>query len=111
MMTTEISRAVLLELWWNIMKQWDGILVLNITTCQSPIQNNVTLPMEHLSCDTHSRCHDEIYCNTMYIKTILNYECTRVHPKVYGLAAWDENCKWYSSLPLGAVVSLFCDRV
>jgi hypothetical protein len=26
---------------------------------------------------------------------------------VSGLAAWSENCKWYSSLPLGAVVSLF----
>jgi hypothetical protein len=24
---------------------------------------------------------------------------TRVYPKVSGLAAWSENCKWYSSLP------------
>jgi hypothetical protein len=32
---------------------------------------------------------------------------TRVYPKVSGLAAWRENDKWYSSLPLGAVVSLF----
>jgi hypothetical protein len=37
--------------------------------------------------------------------------CTRVYPKVSGLAAWSENCKWYSSLPLGAVVSLFCESV
>jgi hypothetical protein len=29
----------------------------------------------------------------------------RVYPKVSGLAAWSENCKWYSSLPLRAVVS------
>jgi hypothetical protein len=36
---------------------------------------------------------------------------TRVHPKVSGLAAWSENCKWYSSLPLGAVVSLFRESV
>jgi hypothetical protein len=35
----------------------------------------------------------------------------RVYPKVSGLAAWRENCKWYSSLPLGAVVSLFCESV
>jgi hypothetical protein len=28
---------------------------------------------------------------------------TGVYPKVSGLAAWSENCKWYSSLPLGAV--------
>jgi len=33
---------------------------------------------------------------------------TRVYPKVSGMAAWSENCKWHSSLPVGAVVSLFC---
>jgi hypothetical protein len=32
----------------------------------------------------------------------------RVYPKVSGLALCSENCKWYSSLPLGAVLSLFC---
>jgi hypothetical protein len=31
---------------------------------------------------------------------------SKVYPKVPGLAAWSENCKWYSSLPPGAVVSL-----
>jgi hypothetical protein len=36
---------------------------------------------------------------------------TRVYPKVSGLAAWSENCKWYSSLPQGADVSLFCESV
>jgi L-ribulose-5-phosphate 3-epimerase UlaE len=30
-------------------------------------------------------------------------EYMRVYPKVPGLAAWSENCKWYSSLPVGAV--------
>jgi hypothetical protein len=35
----------------------------------------------------------------------------RVFRKVSGLAAWSENCKWYSSLPLGAVVSLFYESV
>jgi hypothetical protein len=34
----------------------------------------------------------------------------RVCPKVDGLAAWSENCKWYSSLPLGAVLSLFLSQ-
>jgi hypothetical protein len=38
-------------------------------------------------------------------------ENTRVYPKVSGLAVWSENCKWYNSLPLGAVVSLFCESV
>jgi hypothetical protein len=31
-----------------------------------------------------------------------------MYPEFAGLAAWSENCKWYSSLPLGAVVSLVC---
>jgi hypothetical protein len=39
------------------------------------------------------------------------FESTRVYPKVSGLAAWSENCKWYSSLPLDAVVLLFCESV
>jgi hypothetical protein len=38
---------------------------------------------------------------------IHNYR--RVYTEVPGLAAWSDNCKWYSSLPLGAVVSLFCE--
>jgi hypothetical protein len=36
---------------------------------------------------------------------------TRVYPKVFGLATCSENCKRYSSLPLGAVVSIFCESV
>jgi hypothetical protein len=36
---------------------------------------------------------------------------TRVYPKVSGQASLSENCKWYSSLPLDTVVSLFCELV
>jgi len=35
----------------------------------------------------------------------------RMYPKVSGLATWSENCKWCSSPPLGAVVSLFYESV
>jgi hypothetical protein len=35
----------------------------------------------------------------------------RVYLKVSRLASWNENCKWYGSLALGAVVSLFCESV
>jgi len=38
-----------------------------------------------------------------------SWRYTRVYPKVSGLAAWSENSKWYSSPPLGAFVSLFCE--
>jgi hypothetical protein len=48
------------------------------------------------------------YCGK---KEDLEGSTTRMYPKVSGLAAWSENCKWYSSLPLGAVVSLFCESV
>jgi len=44
--------------------------------------------------------HKSILTGTVY---------TRVYPKVSGPAAWSENCKWYSSLPQYAVVSLFCE--
>jgi hypothetical protein len=43
--------------------------------------------------------------------TTTPWTCTRAYPKVSGLAAWRENWKWYSSLPLGAVVSLFYESV
>jgi hypothetical protein len=54
-----------------------------------------------------------MYNITLKKKALLITSCknTRVYPKVSGLAAWSENCKWYSSLPLGAVVSLFCEPV
>jgi len=41
----------------------------------------------------------------------LSWKHMRMYPKVSGLAAWSENCKWYSSVPLGAIVSLFCELV
>jgi hypothetical protein len=44
-------------------------------------------------------------------KIICEYCYTRVYPKVSGLAAWSENCKWYSSLPLDAIVSLFSESI
>jgi hypothetical protein len=38
-------------------------------------------------------------------------ESRNAYPEVPRLATWSYNCKWYSSLPLGAVVSLFCVSV
>jgi hypothetical protein len=31
---------------------------------------------------------------------MIHRKTMRVYPQVSGLAAWSENCKWYSSLPL-----------
>jgi len=46
----------------------------------------------------------------IYNKTLLDKltSYTKVYPKVSGPAAWSENCKWHSSLPLCAVVSILC---
>jgi hypothetical protein len=33
-----------------------------------------------------------------------------VCPKFSALTAWSENCKWYSSLPIGAILSLFLSQ-
>jgi len=35
---------------------------------------------------------------------------TSVYPEVTGLAAWSENWKWYSSLPLGALYRYFVSQ-
>jgi hypothetical protein len=45
------------------------------------------------------------------MQIVIPKQIMRVYPKVSGLAAWSENCKWYSSLPLGAIVLLFCESV
>jgi hypothetical protein len=51
-----------------------------------------------------------VHIFTHYILKI-HFQYTRVYPKVSGLAAWSENCKRYSSLPVNAVISLFCESV
>jgi hypothetical protein len=72
----------------------------------------MTLP--HISClilgkaPPHWNLTELIAC--LYDIYVYDLDMT-VYPKVSGLATWSENCKWYSSLPLGAVVSLFCKSV
>jgi hypothetical protein len=67
----------------------------------------------------------QVYCRRLYRCTLKCLKILRTHlhnlrvwrlnirvyPKVSGLATWSENCEWYSSLPLGAVLSLFCESV
>jgi len=47
-----------------------------------------------------------------FVKEVLSAsleDTTRMYPKLTGLAAWNENCKWYRFLPLDVVLSLFCE--
>jgi hypothetical protein len=62
----------------------------------------------------YTRIHNVVRSNASLLQSLLYVTLilivnTRVYPEVSGLAVWSENCKWYSSLPLGAVVSLFCE--
>jgi hypothetical protein len=50
------------------------------------------------------------FCNSHLLRQ-RSVSCTGVYPKISGLAAWNENSKWYSSLALGGDVSLFCEQV
>jgi len=51
------------------------------------------------------------YLLSMEIICYISKVCIRMYSKVSRLAARSENCKLYSFLPLGAVVSLFCESV
>jgi hypothetical protein len=50
-------------------------------------------------------------CVCVYIYIYIYIFIYEGDTKVSGLAARSENCKWYSSLPVGAVVSLFYESV
>jgi hypothetical protein len=62
-------------------------------------------------------CYWSCFCSRISHSTLLQtygdsfYRPTMVYPKVTGLDDWSENCKRYSSLPLRAVLSLFCESV
>jgi len=45
------------------------------------------------------------------LRALSTHTTTKLYPKVSGLAEWSENCKWYSSLLLGAVASLFNESI
>jgi hypothetical protein len=74
--------------------------VHTLMPCFLKIQLNVILSSAPKSFRLHILKYFKY--NRDIIKT-LREEHTRVYPKVSGLAAWSENCEWYSSLPLGAV--------
>jgi hypothetical protein len=77
-------------------------LVKHVTEVEFPELGRLGPKMRHISAG-----RGQFYGVVVF----LNNTDTRVYPKVSGLAACSENCKWYSSLPLGAVVSLFCESV
>jgi hypothetical protein len=74
--------------------------------CRHFLLPPVTLHVKWVRIDKH------LHMNTfIIISQTFTYPRTRVYPKVSGLAALSDNCKWYSSLSLDAVVSLFCESV
>jgi hypothetical protein len=87
------------------------IIVLIITVYDEPcdIDCRLTCQIKSLKHTAWLALHPVMFCVMCRVHADVGY--TRVYPQVSGLAAWNENCKWYSSLPLGAVVSLFCESV
>jgi hypothetical protein len=90
-----------------LLKNWEGIKFIYLFTCHNCKLEDVS------SCTLRSKkkkkeqvMKNPIRCTETVEEVRTN---KRVYPKVSGLAPWSENCKWYSSLPLGAVVSLFCE--
>jgi hypothetical protein len=53
-------------------------------------------------------CMSKLFKQNLAFSRIVN---ARVYPEVSELAAWSGNSKWYNSLPLDAVVSLFFESV
>jgi hypothetical protein len=77
-----------------------------------------TYTYKHTHALTHSRARTHTYIHTHIHKYIHIHTHTHTHThtqerlsKVSGLAASSEKCKWYSSLPLDAAASLFCESV
>jgi hypothetical protein len=73
-------------------------------------------PLAHYAfmawCSVTKRKHKDNFAFAFAFATMWKtFVHIRMYPKFSGLAVWIENCKWYSSLLLGAVVSLFCESV
>jgi protocadherin-16/23 len=85
--------------------------LIEIKVGESP-DGAATLRFQNTSYVVHLSENAPIGMEVVQVRShnFLPHMYTWVYPKVSGLTAWrSENCKWFSSLPLGAVVSLFCD--
>jgi len=70
----------------------------------------LTQPPIHLAPGVKRLGHEADHSPPSNTEVQSAWSYTRVYPKVSGLAAWRENYKWYSSLPLGVVVCYFVGR-
>jgi len=79
-------------------------------SCFCKIHFNITFPFTP-TCPKWSPQASDLPTKILHAFLTSPKHNTTLCPKVSGLTAWYENCKRYSSLPLGAVVSLFCKTV
>jgi hypothetical protein len=101
------------------------VIGINIQTLHRPYQLHLShmyihLPDKNLLLAPYSRISSNLLTCQEFsvvffiihfkINTVL-WRYRTVYPKVSQLVAWSENCIWYRSLPLDAVVSLFCESV
>jgi hypothetical protein len=85
------------------------VLVRHLPQRKSSSSATSWLPLQVKVFNARRTGSDSFYVPVLKTPILHELQYTRVYPKVSGLAAWSENYKWYSSLPLGAVVSLFCE--
>jgi hypothetical protein len=89
---------------WHKYECWVNLKVNVIQLCVS--QYSPISQILAMSAIFHPDKHKYII-----FRYLLVHLSVRVSQKVSGLATWNKNSKWYSSLPLGAVVPLFCESV
>jgi hypothetical protein len=87
---------------------YTGVRVRHEWFCGNTFHQRKDTGMKYV---TYSSVTGSRYVTVLPCVLMPAHERTRVYPKVSGLAAWSENFKWYSSLPLGAIISLFCESV
>jgi hypothetical protein len=86
-----------------------GALLMQVCTNYEAILNGTQPDGEFVTTETKCNWNPTSESGVSVYFSIFVFLCTRQYPKVSGLAAWSKNCRWYSSLPLGAFVSLFCE--
>jgi hypothetical protein len=86
-----------------------GVEVKNSRLRDSDPDHPIVQPV--VSCCVHVIDVSHLCSFVLAFKAVLQLDYMWVYPKVSGLTAWSENCEWYSTLALGAVVPLFYESV
>jgi hypothetical protein len=95
--------AVWLHAFFDLGTRWRWV----VSFTPRPIypEGNSPLMLAKLLLKSHTS-----FASTTLSRTTDYVSTSTVYPKVLELAAWSENCKWYSSLPLGELYRYFASQ-